>query len=43
VVAQPDGPQAAACLEVAQLVVARLQPAGGGEQRKPFPQIVFDN
>ena len=42
VVAQPDGPQAQAYLEVARLVLAKLE---GSEDaaRKPFPKIVFEN
>ncbi|HEX5794215.1 MAG TPA: Mrp/NBP35 family ATP-binding protein [Geminicoccaceae bacterium] len=42
VVAQPDGPQAQAYLEVARLVLAKLE---GPEDaaRKPFPKIVFEN
>jgi ATP-binding protein involved in chromosome partitioning len=42
VVAQPDGPQAQAYLEIARLVLAKLE---GPEDaaRKPFPKIVFEN
>jgi ATP-binding protein involved in chromosome partitioning len=42
VVAQPEGPQAQAYLEVARLVLAKLE---GSEEtaRKPFPKIVFEN
>jgi ATP-binding protein involved in chromosome partitioning len=42
VVAVPDGPQAAAYLQVARLVAAKLAPEGE-VARKPFPRIVFDN
>ena len=42
VVAQPDGPQAAAYLAIARLVMAKLdQPADAA--RKPFPKIVYEN
>jgi ATP-binding protein involved in chromosome partitioning len=42
VVAQPDGPQARAYVEVARLVLAKLE---GPEEasRKPFPKIVYEN
>jgi hypothetical protein len=42
VVAQPDGPQAAAYLEVARLVAAKLAPTEAAA-RRPFPSIVYDN
>jgi ATP-binding protein involved in chromosome partitioning len=42
VVSQPDGPQAGAYLKVAEAVIAKLGSASGTE-RKPFPQIVFEN
>jgi ATP-binding protein involved in chromosome partitioning len=42
VVAEPDGPQAQAYLELARLVLAKLdQPAAA--ERRPFPKIVFEN
>jgi ATP-binding protein involved in chromosome partitioning len=42
VVARPDGPQAAAYLAIARLVMAKLdQPADVA--RKPFPKIAYDN
>jgi ATP-binding protein involved in chromosome partitioning len=40
VVSQPDGPQAAAYLEVARQVIAKLAPAAAA---RPFPKIVFEN
>ncbi len=42
VVSQPDGPQAAAYLKVAQVVIAKLDQPEGAE-RKPFPKIVFED
>ena len=42
VVSHPDGPQAAAYMEVARAVVAKLDP-NAGIARKPFPKIVFEN
>jgi ATP-binding protein involved in chromosome partitioning len=42
VVAEPDGPQAAAYLQLARLVMAKLTPEGEAG-RKPFPKIVFEN
>jgi ATP-binding protein involved in chromosome partitioning len=42
VVAEPDGPQAQAYLQLARLVMAKLTPAGEAG-RKPFPKIVFEN
>jgi ATP-binding protein involved in chromosome partitioning len=41
VVSHPDGPQARAYLEVANVVIAKLGSAAG--TRKPFPKIVFEN
>ena len=41
VVSQPDGPQAAAYLEVARKVIAKLAPADAAA--RPFPKIVFEN
>ena len=41
VVSQPDGPQAAAYLEVARKVIAKLAPADTAA--RPFPKIVFEN
>jgi ATP-binding protein involved in chromosome partitioning len=41
VVSQPDGPQAAAYLEVARKVIAKLAPAEAAS--RPFPKIVFEN
>jgi len=41
VVSHPDGAQAAAYLEVARAVIAKLDPAAG-IARKPFPKIVFE-
>jgi len=42
VVAQPDGPQAAAYLEVARLVAAKLAPTAE-TARRAFPSIVYEN
>ena len=42
VVSHPDGPQAGAYLKVAEAVIAKLGSASA-PQRKPFPQIVFEN
>jgi ATP-binding protein involved in chromosome partitioning len=42
VVAQPDGPQAAAYLEVARLVAAKLAPTAD-TARRAFPSIVYEN
>jgi ATP-binding protein involved in chromosome partitioning len=42
VVAQPDGPQARVYLEVARLVLAKLE-GPADTARKPFPKIVFEN
>jgi ATP-binding protein involved in chromosome partitioning len=42
VVSHPDGPQAAAYLEIARTVVAKLGSAATARQ-KPFPRIVFEN
>jgi ATP-binding protein involved in chromosome partitioning len=42
VVAQPDGPQAAAYLEVARLVTAKLAPTAE-TARRAFPSIVYEN
>jgi ATP-binding protein involved in chromosome partitioning len=41
VVSQPDGPQAAAYLEVARKVIEKLLPAEAAA--RPFPKIVFEN
>jgi ATP-binding protein involved in chromosome partitioning len=41
VVSQPDGPQAAAYLAIAQSVIAKLAP--GASAARPFPKIVFEN
>jgi ATP-binding protein involved in chromosome partitioning len=41
VVSQPDGPQAAAYVEVARKVIAKLAPAEAAT--RPFPKIVFEN
>lgn len=41
VVSQPDGPQAAAYLEIARKVIAKLAPADAAA--RPFPKIVFEN
>jgi ATP-binding protein involved in chromosome partitioning len=41
VVSQPDGPQAAAYLEVARKVIDKLAPANASA--RPFPKIVFEN
>jgi ATP-binding protein involved in chromosome partitioning len=41
VVSQPDGPQAAAYLEVARKVIDKLAPADAAA--RPFPKIVFEN
>jgi ATP-binding protein involved in chromosome partitioning len=41
VVSQPDGPQAAAYLEVARKVIDKLVPAHASA--RPFPKIVFEN
>jgi ATP-binding protein involved in chromosome partitioning len=40
VVSTPDGPQAAAYLEIASKVIAKLAPA---DTTRPFPKIVFEN
>jgi ATP-binding protein involved in chromosome partitioning len=40
VVSQPDGPQAAAYLAIAQTVIAKL---AGASTVRPFPKIVFEN
>ena len=42
VVAEPDGPQALAFLNVARLVLAKLDQPAATEQR-PFPKIVYEN
>jgi len=41
VVSQPDGPQAAAYVEIARGVMAKL--SAGETAAKPFPKIVFEN
>jgi ATP-binding protein involved in chromosome partitioning len=41
VVSQPDGPQAAAYLDVARKVIEKLSPAEAAA--RPFPKIVFEN
>jgi len=41
VVSQPDGPQAAAYIEIARAVIAKLAP--GEAEARPFPKIVFEN
>jgi ATP-binding protein involved in chromosome partitioning len=41
VISQPDGPQAAAYLEVARKVIRKLAPAEAAA--RPFPKIVFEN
>jgi ATP-binding protein involved in chromosome partitioning len=41
VVSQPDGPQAAAYMEVARKVIGKLAPAEAAA--RPFPKIVFEN
>ena len=41
VVSQPDGPQAAAYMEVARKVIEKLAPAHAAA--RPFPKIVFEN
>ncbi|HEX5077920.1 MAG TPA: iron-sulfur cluster carrier protein ApbC, partial [Geminicoccaceae bacterium] len=41
VVSQPDGPQAAAYLEIARKVIAKLAPDQAST--RPFPKIVFEN
>ena len=41
VVSQPDGPQAAAYMEVARKVIGKLAPASAAA--RPFPKIVFEN
>jgi ATP-binding protein involved in chromosome partitioning len=40
VVSEPDGPQAAAYVEIARKVIAKLAPA---DAARPFPKIVFEN
>ena len=42
VVAEPAGAQALAYLQIAQLVLAKLDQAAAAEQR-PFPKIVYEN
>ncbi len=42
VVSHPDGPQAAAYIKIAETVIAKLGSASA-TQRKPFPEIVFEN
>jgi ATP-binding protein involved in chromosome partitioning len=42
VVAEPDGAQAQAYLDVARLVLAKLDPSAVAE-RRPFPKIVYEN
>jgi ATP-binding protein involved in chromosome partitioning len=42
VVAEPDGPQALAYLNLARMVLAKLDQATAAE-RRPFPKIVYDN
>ena len=41
VVSQPDGPQAAAYLDIARKVIEKLSPAEAAA--RPFPKIVFEN
>jgi ATP-binding protein involved in chromosome partitioning len=40
VVSEPDGPQAAAYVDIARKVIAKLAPAAAA---RPFPKIVFEN
>jgi ATP-binding protein involved in chromosome partitioning len=42
VVAAPDGPQAQAYLQIARLVLAKLDPSAAAE-RRPLPKIVYEN